>query len=188
MIIVCDIDGVLNNLMEKSLELYNSRNNKDIQIADITTYNFFDCLPCEDAKGIISLFREKRLWDSLKPLDGSQKVIKQLIKNGHKIYLATATDPINFEWKVEWLKQYFPSIPSDNIIRIMDKSLLKCDILIDDCLDNLTSVTCERVLIDQPWNQSNTKDYAYGIWRIFEWCEIPHIINEIERKMKEWEK
>ena len=39
MIICVDIDGVLNNLMEKTLELYNTRNNKNIQMSDIKTYD-----------------------------------------------------------------------------------------------------------------------------------------------------
>lgn len=187
MIIMCDVDGVLNDLVEKTLELYNSRYNKNIQISEITTYNFFECLSYEDAQGIISLFKEKSLWDSLKPLAGAQNAIKQLIKREHQVYLATATDPINFEWKIEWLKQYFPFIPSDNVIRIMDKSLLKCDVLIDDNLDNLINVFCDRIVLNQPWNQSQTKNYAYNIWRAYEWCEIPNIINNIEKEMKEWE-
>ena len=188
MIVMCDIDGILNNLVEKTLELYNSRSGKNIQVSDITTYNFFDCLPYEDAQSIISLFQEKPLWDSLKPLSGSQNVIKQLIKKGHQVYLATATDPINFEWKIEWLKKYFPFIPSDNVIRIIDKSLLKCDVLIDDSLDNLISVFCERITLDYPWNQNTSKDYAYDIKRAHSWNDIVDIINNIEKEMREWEK
>ena len=53
MIICIDIDGVLNDLVENTLELYNSRNNKYIQVSDITAYNFFDCLSHEDAQGIV---------------------------------------------------------------------------------------------------------------------------------------
>lgn len=182
MIIMCDIDGILNNLVEKTLEIYNSRTRKGIQISNIVSYNFFDCLPSEDAKGIVSLFKEKSLWDSLKPLQGSQEVLKQLIKNGHKVYLATATDPINFKWKIDWLTQYYSFIPSDNVIRIADKSLLKCDILIDDCLDNLIGNFAERVCLNYPWNQSFAKDYAYGIHRCNNWNEIMNAINKIEQE------
>jgi 5'(3')-deoxyribonucleotidase len=187
MIICIDIDGVLNNLVENTLELYNSRNNKDIKISDITAYNFFDCLSHEDAQGIVSLFQEKALWDSLKPLPNSQNTIKKLLKKNHRIYLATATDPINFEWKIEWLKQYYPFIPSDNVIRIVDKGLLKCDVLIDDCLDNLISVCCERIVLDYPWNQNTSKDYVYDIKRIYNWNDVIDIINNIEKEMKKWE-
>lgn len=182
MIIMCDIDGILNNLVEAVLNTYNSRANKNIQISDITTYNFFNCLDPTDAKGITSLFKEKSLWDSLKPLQGAQKALRQLVKNGHKIYLATATDPINFKWKIDWLEQYYPFIPSDNVIRITDKSLLKCDVLIDDCLDNLIGIFAERVCLNYPWNKNDVKDYVYGIHRCNNWNEIVRVINKIDQE------
>jgi 5'(3')-deoxyribonucleotidase len=186
MIIVCDIDNLINNLAEKTIEIYNSRNDKNIQISDIISYNFYDCLSKEDADGIVSLFKNKSLWDSLKPLEGSQNGLKQLIKKGHKVYLATATDPINFEWKIAWLKQYFPFIPEDNVIRIMDKSLLKTDVLIDDCLDNLINNLAERVVLDYSWNHNELKDYAYSIRRAYCRSDIVNIINNIEKEMKKW--
>ena len=188
MIICFDIDNVLNNLTEKTIALYNTLNNKNIQMSDITTYNFYDCLSKEDADGIISLFKDKGLWDSLKPLPYAQDGLKKLIKSGHTIFLATATDPSNFEWKCDWLSKYFNFIPTDNIIRIMDKSLLRTDVLVDDNLGNLTSNICERICLNYPWNQSKSKDYAYDIKRAYDWSDIVHIINNIERKMKEWEK
>jgi 5'(3')-deoxyribonucleotidase len=188
MILVFDIDGVLNNLVEKTLDLYNSRSGKNVQISDIISYNFYDCLPREDADGIVSLFKEKSLWDSLKPLEGSQNGLKRLIKKGHQVYLATATDPINFEWKIAWLKQYFPFIPEDNVIRIIDKSLLKADILIDDCLDNLISSSAERITLNYPWNHNELKDYAYSIRRAYSWSDINNIINDIDKEMKKWER
>lgn len=186
MIIVCDIDNILNNLAEKTIEMYNSRSNKNIQFSDIVSYNFYDCFPKEDADGIVSLFKDKSLWDSLKPLEGSQNGLKQLIKRGHQIYLATATDPVNFGWKLLWLKQYYPFIPEDNVIRIMDKSLLKADVLIDDCLDNLISSFAERVCLDYPWNHNELKDYAYGIRRAYRWSDIINIINTIDKEMKKY--
>ena len=65
--IACDIDGCINNLVDKTLEMYNAETGKNIQISDITAYNFYDCLPKDDADGIIRLFQRKDLWDSLSP-------------------------------------------------------------------------------------------------------------------------
>ena len=188
MIIMCDIDNVLNNLAERSVAFYNKQSGKDIQLADITTYHCEDCLPLEDAMGIISSFKEKALWDSLTPSTGSQRALKQMLRQGHCIYLATATDPINFNWKIDWLQKYFPFIPSDNVIRIIDKSLLKCDVMIDDHLDNLIGNMCERIVIDSPWNRSTSKDFSYSIYRAHNWDDVIKFINDIERKNKEWEK
>lgn len=188
MIIVCDIDGIINNLMPKTLELYNDRTGKNITMSDITEYNFYDCLPKEDARGLIELFKEKELWDSLEPLPGSQDGLKQIIKSGHQVYLATATNPVNLSWKCDFVKRHFPFIPEDNVIRIMNKGLLKADVLVDDCVDNLIGSFAERVTLDYPWNQNELKDYAYGIRRAFCWNDIVNIINDIEKEAKQWER
>lgn len=187
MIITFDIDSILNDLVPKTLTFYNTHNNKNIKMSDITTYNFYDCLPKEDADGIIALFKNKELWDTLQPLPRSQDGIKKLIKKGHQVYLATATDPANFCWKCDFIKRYFPSIPVDNIIRIMDKSMLKTDILVDDCLDNLINSLTSRICLDYPWNRSSSKDYAYDIRRAYTWNDIVNIIDNIEKEVKEWE-
>ena len=188
MIIICDVDNILNNLMEKTLKLYNARMDKNIQMSDIVAYSFAECLSIEDADAITELFKEKELWDSLTPLPASQKGLRRLVNQGHRVYLATATHPINFPWKVEWITKYFPYIPMENIMRVTDKSLLKADILIDDCLDHLTANICERVCLDYPWNRSESKDYAYDIKRAHTWNDIVNIINDIERKDKAWDK
>lgn len=188
MIIMCDMDNCLNDLVSKAIQLYNSRTKKSISLSDITTYGFADCLSEEDALGITELFKEKQLWDSLVPLPNSQKCLRTLVNQGHRVIIATATDPCNFEWKCQFMSKYFPFIPIDNIIRIVDKTLLKMDVMIEDCLDNLTSNICERICINYPWNNNEDKDYIYDIRRVKSWGEIVNVINEIERKNKEWEK
>lgn len=186
--IMCDVDDVLNDLIPNTLALYNSRTGKNIQLDQLTEYTFCDCLAHDDASGIIALFKEKSLWDSLRPLPGSQKGLRTLVDKGHEIYLATATLPETLPWKVEWLHKYFPFVHPDNVIRIKNKGLLKCDIMIDDNMDNLTDNICERVVLDYPWNRSNTKDYAYDIKRAKSWRDIVNFVNEIERKNDEWER
>jgi 5'(3')-deoxyribonucleotidase len=188
MIIVCDIDSVLNDLIPKTLALYNSRTGKKIRLSNITTYKFYECLPQEVADGICELFKEKELWDSLEPAHDSQWGLKTLINNGHEVYLATATLPENLPWKVQWIKKYFPFIDTQNIICIQNKGLLKCHIMIDDCLDNLTSNICERIVINHPWNQNKTKEYVYDIHRAYSFKDVVNIIKKIERKDMEWEK
>lgn len=180
MIIMCDIDGVLNDLIPKTLEIYNAENNTNIQISDINQYNFSNCLSTEDARGIINLFKRKELWDSLSPLLDAQWGLKSLISNGHKVYLATNTAPENFPWKIEWLEKYFPFIDSKDVICINNKGLLKTDILIDDCLDNLIGSVCERIVIDHPWNRDKEKEYAYNIHRAYNFKDVIEIIHAIE--------
>ena len=186
MIITCDADNVLNNLGERMLEVYNARHSKNIRLSDLTSYHFVDCLPKADADGLYALFKERDLWESLKPLPGAREALKRFMKQGHKVYIATATDVVNFEWKCEWFSSFYPFIPTDNIIRIMDKSLLRTDVLIEDNIDNLISNFCDRICLDYPYNRSITKDFSYDINRAHNWSEIEKIIDDIERKNREW--
>ena len=101
--------------------------------------------------------------------------------------MATSTDVRNLEWKEQLLQKHFPFIPKGNLIRINNKSLLNVDVLIDDKLDNLTSIFAERICFNQPWNQDDDADYAYSIYRANHWGEIINIVNEIERRNKVWE-
>lgn len=188
MIICVDIDNVLNNLAERTLALYNEASGKNIQISDITAYRFDECLSNEDANGLIELFSQQELWESLVPLFDSQWGLKTLVNSGHEVYLATATHPENFAWKIEWVKKYYPFIRTNNVIRIVNKGLLRCDLMVDDCLDNLISNMCHRVCLDYPWNRDATKEFAYDIVRAYNWQDIVNIINTIERKDEEWEK
>ena len=62
MIVIVDFDNVLNNLTEGVIELYNSTSEKKVQISDLTSYNFYDCLDQESADKIVKSFKNKSLW------------------------------------------------------------------------------------------------------------------------------
>ena len=186
MIIVSDIDNCLNNLTEKAVELYNARSGKNIQLSDLITYKFGECLSQEDSDGLCALFKERELWDSLSPTEGSYNALKTIITNGHEVYLATATDPVNFAWKCEWIQKHFDFFPIKNIIRIHDKHLLQCDVMIDDCIENLTDSFCERIIFNHPWNKNN-KDSLYNLRRVYNWNDIISTIDTISGEVEEWE-
>lgn len=187
MIIALDLDNCLNDLTEKTLEFYNSQNDQKIKMPDLTSYNFDDCLNKKDAEGIMKLFKNKVLWDSLKPIAGAREGLQKLLDAGHKVYIVTATAPENFAWKVQWLKKWFPFFNSDNVWRIMDKSLLKCDILIEDSLEQLIKhKLCHRICLDYPWNR-NVDDFVYDIRRCKNWNEILEMINVIKEEIKKYE-
>lgn len=185
-IICCDIDNCLNNLTEQMLYTYNKKYEADYDINNLTSYNLDDCFPLEESQKMRAMFLEKELWDNLKPLEGSVWGIQSLINEGYKVYMATSTHHINFPWKVELIKKQFPFFDAKNIICIHDKSLLKCDVLVEDCYSNLTRSMAERILIDYPWNQKyQDKDYIYGINRAYNWEDVVRFVNKIYKDM-EW--
>lgn len=177
--VAVDVDCVLNNLIDKTIELYNLKYGESLTIDTFNHYDASKCLPNDKAQKFVDLFLEKALWDSLTPLRNAQWGIKQFVERGYEVYLATSTHHINFPWKVEWLKHYFEMIPESNIICIHNKGLLKVDVLVDDCLDQLlASHWYERVCFDCPWNR-DIWDESYSIHRAHNWLEICDVVNEI---------
>ena len=185
MILCIDIDDTINNLMEMSIDALNRRCDKHYDVSELTNYDLYKCLPKNDADTMFELFNEKALWDSLMPIKDSVWGIQTLLNLGHKIIFATATHECNFSWKCEWMTKYFPMINTDDIIRIKDKSLLRADIMIDDCIDQLIHNPCERICLDNHWNRDYGKDYVYDIYRAYTWQDIVKFVNEIERKCRE---
>lgn len=188
MIIAIDFDETLFATLEKIIEIYNRRYNASLELSQITTYNLHDNFQEDVADKLIELFVDKEVYSSLQPYKGAVRAVKTLVEQGHEIYVATSTDVRNMEWKEELLQKYFPFIPKKNLIRIHNKALLNVDVLVEDKLDNLKSTFADRVCFDQPWNRDEDADYVYSISRIHHWGEIINVINELERKEREWEK
>lgn len=186
--IAIDFDSTLFPTLEKVLELYNKRHNTNVELSQITSYNFYDNFESAVADEFLELFVEKSVYDNLQPYKGAVKAVKTLIEQGHEIYIATSTDVRNMEWKEKLLRKHFPFIPKDNLIRIHNKSLLNIDVLVEDNLSNLKSIFADRICFNQSWNIDEDDDYVYSIYRFHHWGEINNIINEIERKNKVWEK
>ena len=179
LVICVDIDGVLNDLMEKTITRYNKRYDTRLSLADFTDYDIFKDLPYDDAEKFIALWQEEDLWNSLEPRKGSQRGVKKLVDDGHEVYFATATHPKNFAWKVEWLQHYFGMVQTKNIICICNKGLLNCDVLIDDYAENLlANKLCHRILFDCCWNQG-VYDDAHLLTRVHDWDEIIEVVNKI---------
>ena len=186
MIIGIDFDDVLFPTMQTVIDIYNERHNTNLKMTDITSYKFCDCLDDSVAKEFISITNEQMLYDRLKPFNKAVQVISTLIKRGHKVIIATATDAKNLCWKEELLEEFFPFIPKTDVIKIHEKGLLRVDVLIDDCLNQLISNFCERICFDRPWNRNKDKDFVHDIYRVSSWNEVMNIINDIERKDEEW--
>lgn len=185
--IALDFDETLFPTMEKVLEIYNRRHNTNVGLSNITEYNLYENFSAGVADELLDLFIDKNVYENLQPYKGAARTIKTLIECGYEIYVATSTDVRNLEWKEQLLQKHFPFIPKGNLIRINNKSLLNVDILIDDKIDNLKSIFADRICFNQPWNQDTDTDYAYNVYRVHHWGEIINVVNEIERRNKEWE-
>ena len=180
--VACDVDEVINDLIDKTIKLYNDRYGAELTRDIFVEYDIYKCLPFEEAELFVNLFFQKELWDTVEPIKDAQWGLKYLTNNGFDVYLATATNYETYQYKVEWIKRYFPFIDEKNIICIHNKSLLDVDFVIDDCAENL--INCKwthRILVDQVWNQ-HPKYFAYNLHRAHNWHEIIDVITTIAKE------
>lgn len=179
MIIACDVDNVLNNLQDTVINLFNQRYHTEYVIDDFHDYDISNTLSSENAAIMKEMYSEFGIYDQVKPLKLAQKGLETLVRSGHLVYLVTDAIPSTFYEKVEWLHRYYPFIPESNIISMKHKQLFKCDVMIEDNLDNLLNGHhYERICLDYEWNR-NVSDYIYGIYRCHNWNEIVTAVNKI---------
>ena len=180
MVIAIDMDNVLCNHQEVIIDLFNKRHETNYTIEDFTDYDVAQILPKNEAILMKKMYGEDNMYSNVKPLAYAQNVVEKLINAGHQVYIVSDMIPKTYEEKVEWIKFYFPQIDEAHIIAMKHKYLFKCDVLIEDNLQNLLAKPYyERICFDYPWNR-NISDYAYSIHRVSNWNETLDIINKLE--------
>lgn len=178
-VIICDCDNILNNHQETVVNLFNERYGSNYTLNDFNTYDIMNSLPMNDAVYMKEMYAEYGLYDIIKPIHAAQIALEKFINNGHQVYIATDHPPITYGEKVAWIKKYFPFIDDAHIICIKHKWMLKADIMIEDCVENLLAKPFyDRILMDYPWNR-HVRDYSYNIHRCTNWEQITDVVNKI---------
>ena len=152
-----------------------------LSLADIKTYSIEDYVGEQYKKDFHKIFLDKRVWKRVKLLPDCVETIKKLHDEGHEIYFVTATETANIHKKFGFLQRTFPFINvRKRLICTHNKQMIKVDVLIDDCFDNLVGGEYEGILFDYPWNRyCDVYDTYDGIYRVYGWKSVPRIIREI---------
>jgi len=178
--ILIDCDNILNNLTEVVLKIYNEDWNDNLKMDDIVKYQIENFIKQPAKEKFYKYFTQKRVWKQISPIADSIKYINKLREDGHDLYLCTKTEPYNAYKKSEWCFRNYGFKPRKNFLCVPDKTMIRADILIDDCLDNFGGQDYSIVL-DYPWNR-NTDDE--NIIRASSWKEIYNIICLINKEEK----
>ena len=179
MTIGIDIDNVLNNLCEAVLSVYNEEADDNLKVSDITKYNIENFVKPQYKDNFKHYFLDNRVWKRMKYVDGCREYIAKLFNDGHDIYFRTKTEMKNAPKKEGYLQRTFPYINiRKKLIVCSDKTMIRADVLIDDCLDNFGGQDYSIVL-DYPWNRNTNNE---NILRAFSWKEIYEILLKINSK------
>lgn len=152
MTILVDIDSTITNFSEVLLRYLNRLYNTKYHYNDIVSYDWFNktfaqpWLPTE----------HDYFWDDVKVNSEAVSTIESWVKQGHQVYLVTASHFNSLlSYKIKrTLESFNPNLINErNVIIAQDKSIIRGDVMIDDCIDNLCSFDGLPICYAQPWNK-----------------------------------
>lgn len=147
-----DVNETIDNMIAKLLDAYNDKYFDNVKYEDITSYDIQPFLrqECTDP------FREFCSYSFMTDLDivdGAVEALTELHQR-HDIYFVTAGFSYMMAPMDAWLHAKFPFYQPEMLIGCVNKQLLKLDMLIDDCPDNLVGGDYVGLLVNKPWNRS----------------------------------
>jgi 5'(3')-deoxyribonucleotidase len=135
-------------MMTRLIEIHNKQYSSDVTIDDVTQWD----LP----RDMFEIFHGMDFFGSLKPIPGAIEGVKQLVRWGHDVVVATnhSDDFAIAADKILWVQRYLPEL-SGNMMLGARKDILQGDIIIDDNPDYLINSPCRiKICMDRPWNRS----------------------------------
>lgn len=178
--IMVDMDEVIT--MGGFLHLLNEFAGTNYTVDDVKDYYMQDLVPDKDA--FFKYFIQHNQYDYSILLPGVVEVLKDL-QEFYDIYIGTSyiikeipkECGIILLHKHDYLCEKLPFIPVNNYIFINNKSLLNCDIKIDDKIDNLENAKV-KILFTAYHNKDLSDEYLKnkGVIRANSWYEIRDIL------------
>ena len=144
-------------------------------------------------KQIYSPYLDGTLYTDINPIKEAQSLISRLVEK-HEVYVATANilgvphdimddylyqanNPKATEFMLQFLWQYYPEIPQENIIITQKKSMISADALVDDNPGFLINGKYKKILLDKSYNR-NINDEEFGICRAMNWDDVERFLLE----------
>jgi 5'(3')-deoxyribonucleotidase len=162
-IIKIDVDGVLRDMLSTMCNLYNIEYKDNIQPSDVKNYDVDISFPkCKEVDGMSAkyfFFSEKGFelarYSSIVP---KAKEAMDILHNlGYYIVIVSYQDGCyNQKNTLYWLDEH--NIYYDSICFTDDKSIIKGDIMVDDCIDFLKQCDNneeELICVKAPYNEND---------------------------------
>ena len=184
MVIGVDIDNCILSTTEAVLAQHYADTGEKLTLDDIKSYYIEKHVSEEYRDDFHLIFLKKEMWKRAKVIPNCVEVIKRLHNQGHQIYFVTSTEAKNVAKKSSFLQRTFPFLDiRKRLITTHCKQMIKCDLLIDDCIDNVLNAGYVSILLDYPWNSTAIfDDAAYdNIYRVFDWTQVEPMLEYIQK-------
>ncbi len=184
--IMVDMDEVL--CTGGYLEIVNRFLNTHYTLEELPGYCAEDMIPKERLKEYYEYFKGQNVYEYSYEIKDAVEVLEKLSKK-YEIYICTAyyADVYKMDYgrllldKYIWLQEHIPFISPYHYIFMNDKSLLECDIKIDDRLSNLNGYGEQKYLFSSYHNGNVTEDELkeVGATLVSGWKELERILLDV---------
>lgn len=169
-----DCDDTILDLANIWASVYNEEFDDNLTKEQWTDWDVGKFVKSEAKERMYEYIQHPDLFYGAKPIDGALDAINYLKSKGHRIIYITALNYENCkEW---WLEKHGFMNDIKDFVQAYDKSLLNCDLLIDDKYENSRDFKQTSFLMEQPWNRKYT-DHP-EIFRVKNW---EHFIEVFDR-------
>ena len=184
MIIGIDVDNTIVNTTSCVLAQHYADTGEKLTLDDIKGYYIENYVGDDYKYDFHLIFYKKEMWKRVKVIPHCVEVIKRLHDRGEEIYFVTSTEPQNITKKARFFLCTFPFLDiRKRLITTHCKQMIRCDILVDDCIDNVLNADYTSILMDYPWNSTAIFDEAEydNIYRVFDWLQVEPMIEYIQK-------
>lgn len=175
--ILCDVDGVVADLLPVWLDRYNDLFDDNLTTRHISQWDMTRFVKPECGNKIYKILLDPSLYNDVQPIRGSQWGINRLRELGYRVVFVSASHAGTVDRKIRWLIEH-DFLPKGDVqrdfISAVDKTLIRGDLLIDDALHNIETFPGHTILLNYPYNQSpHVKSVAHT------WDEIVYLARKI---------
>jgi 5'(3')-deoxyribonucleotidase len=176
--IMIDLDGCLYNWVESLRQEVFLNAIRDMP--EPTKWEFWDewGLTYEEFKAVFTLgVNAGRIFARGEPAQGGVVVLQSLRQDGHTIHIVSnrSIGSRSLTNTAGWIREW--GVPYDTFTLAADKTIIKTDIAIDDCTDNLIALRkagTRAICFDHPWNQDWNGE------RVSTWMEFYKLVKDAE--------
>lgn len=164
-IVACDMDSTLYDFVKPLLKRYNLVYNDNVQYEDITAWNIHQFLKPE-CQNIFKEFCNEGFFEDI-VIPDCTLILLDILQSISDLYFVTAGSSYSIPWRSKLLKRNLQKyskgwFTDDRLVKLSDKSLFRCDYIIDDNEETCNKSDAIAFLISKPWNnyQGTTIDKA----------------------------
>jgi 5'(3')-deoxyribonucleotidase len=186
-IIKIDVDGVLRDMLSIMCKIYNEHYNENIFPYNVTNYDVNISFPkCQEIDNISAkdfFFKENayKIYNQASVIPMSDSAMRLLHNLGYYIVIVSCQKTYKNKYDtLNWLDEN--NIYYDSICFTNDKSIVKGDIMVDDCIDFLKQCNNnkeELICIKAPYNEND--NYFKKFNSLFEYaCFLEQNIDNLK--------